>query len=55
MNHQGIEIASRVSPAARLIAQDPGRKIAAIKLHREQNPDLSLAEAKKDIEDCIAA
>jgi hypothetical protein len=31
-----------------------GNKIAAIKLHREQNPDLSLADAKKDVETCVS-
>ena len=51
LKHQGVELPSRLSPEVQLLARDPGRKIAAIKLHREQNPGLSLAEAKKEIED----
>jgi hypothetical protein len=53
VKQQGMEWPSLVSPEVQLMAQDPRRKIIAIKLHREQNPDLSLSEAKKDVEDCI--
>lgn len=48
IKHQGIEI---LSPEVQCLAKDPGRRIAAIKLHREQNPGLGLADAKREIED----
>jgi ribosomal protein L7/L12 len=54
IKQQGIEWPSRVSPEVRLLAQDPSKKIVAIKLHRDQNPDLNLSEAKKDVEDYIS-
>jgi hypothetical protein len=50
LQHQGIEMPSRLSPEVERLASDPGRKIEAIKLHRDQNPELSLAEAKMEIE-----
>jgi hypothetical protein len=50
LKHQGVTIPSRVSLEVQCLAKDPSKKIAAIKLHREQNPGLSLAEAKSDVE-----
>ena len=51
LKHQGVELPSRLSPEVQLLARDPSRKIAAIKLHRQQNPELSLADAKSEVED----
>ena len=51
LKHQGIDLPSRLSPEVQRLAGDPRQKIAAIKLHREQNPGLGLAEAKAEIED----
>lgn len=48
IKHQGVEL---LSPEVQRLAKDPSKKIAAIKLHREQNPGLGLADAKKEIED----
>lgn len=42
---------SPLSPEVQALARDPKQKIAAIKLHREQNPGLGLAEAKREAED----
>jgi hypothetical protein len=53
IKQQGIESPDGISAEVRLMAQD-GEKIAAIQLHRDQNPELSLAKAKKDIEDCAS-
>jgi ribosomal protein L7/L12 len=39
-----------LSPEVELLANDPKQKIAAIKLHRDQNPVMSIADAKWDIE-----
>jgi ribosomal protein L7/L12 len=50
LQNQGIEIPSGLSPEAQRLAADPRTKIAAIKVHREENPALSLAEAKAEIE-----
>lgn len=47
LRHQGTEL---LSPEVQLLAKDPAQKIAAIKLHREQNPGLGLADAKEDVE-----
>ena len=55
LQHQGIAMPSRLSPEVQRLAADPRRKISAIKLHREQNPDLSLAEAKAEIEAFIGS
>ena len=51
----GIAISSgrTISIDAQLLARNPEQKIAAIKLHREDNPGLGLAEAKTDIEEFI--
>ncbi len=46
---QGIDW-PMLSPQVQLLAQSPANKIAAIKLYREENPDLDLAEAKAEIE-----
>ena len=51
LKHQGIELPSRLSPEVQLLARDPSKKIAAIKLHREQNPGLGLADATQEVED----
>jgi hypothetical protein len=50
LKHQGIELPSRLSPEVQRMARDPNQKIAAIRLHREQNPGLSLADAKMEVE-----
>jgi hypothetical protein len=54
LKHLRVELPSGLSLEVQQLAKDPGQKIAAIKLHREQHPDLSLAEAKKEIEDFAA-
>lgn len=63
LKHHGInsESPAIVLPSGRSIsidvqdlARDPGQKIAAITLHREQNPGLGLAEAKAEIEAFVA-
>ena len=51
LKHQGVELPSRLSPEVQLLARDPNKKIAAIRLHREQNPGLGLADAKAEVED----
>lgn len=51
LKHQGVNLPSRLSPEVQLLARDPSKKIAAIKLHGEQNPGLSLADAKREVED----
>lgn len=53
LKHQGIVLPSPLSPKVQLLARDPNKKIAAIKLHREQNPGLSLADAKREVEDFV--
>jgi hypothetical protein len=49
LKQQGVEWPS-LSPEVQALALDPGRKIAAIKLHRDEHPDLGLAEAKAEVE-----
>ena len=49
LKQQGVEWPF-LSPEVQALALDPGRKIAAIKLHREEHPDIGLAEAKAEIE-----
>jgi hypothetical protein len=55
LKHEGIEPPppppSGFSPEVEQLARDPGKKIAAIKLYREQNPGVGLAEAKAKIEE----
>lgn len=51
LQHHGVSVPSRLSPEVQRLAKDPARKIAAIKLHREQTPGLGLAEAKAEVED----
>jgi hypothetical protein len=53
LKHHGIGLPSGLSPEVQQLARDPARKIAAIKLHRENHPGLGLAEAKAEIEDFI--
>lgn len=53
LKHHGIEFPSGLSPEVQQLARDPEKKIAAIKLHREDHPGLGLAEAKAAIEDFI--
>ena len=50
LKHHGVELPTRLSPEVQRLAKDVNTKIAAIKLHREQNPGLSLKEAKADVE-----
>lgn len=51
LKHHGVELPTRLSPEVRRLAKDVNSKIAAIKLHREQNPGFSLKEAKADVDD----
>ncbi len=61
LKHHGIELppgiaipsGRTISIDAQFLARNPEQKIAAIKLHREDNPGLGLAEAKTDIEEFI--
>jgi ribosomal protein L7/L12 len=50
MKHQGVELPSPLSPEVQKLTREPGQKIAAIKLHREQT-GLSLTEAKTEVEE----
>ena len=54
MKHQGVELPppprSGLSPEVERLANDPRQKIAAIKLYRDENPGVGLAEAKAKIE-----
>lgn len=54
LKHQGIDLPtpppSGLSPEVEYLASVPGRKIAAIRLYRQQNPGVGLAEAKAKIE-----
>ena len=50
LKQQNIDLPTRLSPEVQLMARDPSQKIAAIRLHRKQNPGLGLAEAKTEIE-----
>lgn len=47
LKHQGIQLPSEVE----LLAKDPNQKIAAIKLYLEENPGVSLSEAKARVEE----
>ncbi|HWX21725.1 MAG TPA: hypothetical protein VN578_17610 [Candidatus Binatia bacterium] len=55
LKHQGVEMPppppSGLSPEVERLASVPDGKIAAIKLYREQNPGVGLAEAKDKIEE----
>jgi hypothetical protein len=51
LRHHAIEVASPLSAEVQRLARDPRRKIAAIKLHRQQNAGLSLAKAKREVEE----
>ena len=55
LKHEGIEPppppASGLSPEVERLAQDPKAKIAAIRLYRQENPGVGLAEAKAKIEE----
>ena len=55
LKHQGVEMPapspSGLSPEVELLARDPSQKIAAIKLYRNENPGVGLAEAKAKIEE----
>ena len=48
LKHQGVEWPS-LSPEVQALALDL-RKIAAIKLHREENPGVGIVEAKAEVE-----
>lgn len=50
LQHHGIELRSKLSPGVLELLRDPNKKIAAVKLHREQT-GASLAEAKKDVDE----
>ena len=57
LQHLGLEFVDdsppgSLSPAVQELARDPRRKIAAIKLHREQT-GVGLKEAKDAVEDFI--
>ena len=49
LKHQGIALPPTLSEVE-FLASSPDTKIAAIKLYREQNPGVSLAEAKVKVE-----
>ncbi|MEI7732071.1 MAG: hypothetical protein WCO56_21030 [Verrucomicrobiota bacterium] len=55
IKHHGVEVPSPppsgLSPEVERMAKDPSQKIAAIKLYREENPGVGLAEAKARIEE----
>ncbi len=55
LKHEGIEPLppppSGLSSEVEQLAGDPTKKIAAIKLYRQQNPGVGLAEAKAKIEE----
>jgi hypothetical protein len=53
LQKQGIVLTSPLSPEVQRLARDPNQKIAAIKLHRRQNPGLSLADAKREVEEVV--
>jgi len=55
LKHHGIELPFGLSPDVQRLARDPARKIAAIKLHREDHPGLGLAEAKAEVETFIVS
>jgi hypothetical protein len=54
LKHQGIEVPapppSGLSPEVEELASSPDRKLEAIRLYRQENPGVGLAEAKKRIE-----
>ncbi|MGH7970678.1 MAG: hypothetical protein ACREIC_18280 [Limisphaerales bacterium] len=54
LKYHGVELPplppSGLSPEVERLASDPSGKIQAIKLYREQNPGVGLAEAKAKIE-----
>jgi hypothetical protein len=50
LQHHGIVLPARLSPEVQALALQPGQKIAAIKLHREQT-GASLAQAKAEVEE----
>jgi len=43
-----------LSAEVQSLALNPSKKIAAIKMHRDENSGMSIAEAKADIEDFAA-
>ena len=49
LKHQGIDLPTAPSELE-FLASSPDTKIAAIRLYREQNPGVSLAEAKAKVE-----
>jgi hypothetical protein len=51
LQHHGVAVPSLLSPEVQRLAKDPAQKLAAIKLHRKQNPGLGLAEAKAEVEE----
>ena len=55
LTHEGIKPPppppSGLSPEVERLAGDPRSKIAAIKLYRQENPGVGLAEAKDKIEE----
>ncbi|MSU61704.1 MAG: hypothetical protein EXS31_04785 [Pedosphaera sp.] len=52
LENLGVKELSALSPEVQELARDSRRKIAAIKLHREQT-NCGLAEAKQAVEDFI--
>jgi ribosomal protein L7/L12 len=51
LQHHGVNVPSPLSPEVQRLATNPRRKIAAIKLHREEHPGLTLAKAKTEVEE----
>jgi RES domain-containing protein len=51
LQYHGINVPSPLSPEVQKLAANPRQKIAAIKLHRQEHPGLSLAKAKAEVEE----
>ena len=50
MKHLNLELPNPLSPEVQKLTREPGQKIAAIKLHREQTGQ-SLVQAKTEVEE----
>ena len=50
LQHNGIELPSKLSSEVQRLASDPNNVAAAIMLHQTEYPSLSQAEAKADVE-----
>ncbi len=50
LQHHGIKLPSSLSAEAQRMASDPNNRTTAIMLHQEENPELSPADVKREIE-----